>query len=95
MTFRVLSSLCFFTALLLSLPLAGTSEASCVDYGDYMHWTASVPIEGTGYDMEITGDLAYVADLGFGLKVLDISNPEQPQVIGEAVGTENARELCK
>jgi hypothetical protein len=33
-------------------------------------------------DVQVVGRLAYVADFSFGLRVIDVSNPEEPAVIG-------------
>jgi hypothetical protein len=40
------------------------------------HWTS-----GRCYDVQLAGDYAYVADGSSGLKVVDISNPEEPAIM--------------
>ena len=35
-----------------------------------------------GRDVEVVGELAYLADRGSGLRVIDVSNPEAPVELG-------------
>ncbi|WDE13108.1 Ig-like domain-containing protein [Thalassomonas haliotis] len=42
----------------------------------------AVALPGYGNNVDIQGDLAYVASGGSGLQVLDVSNRENPQIIG-------------
>ena len=43
----------------------------------------AVTLPGYGNNVDVQGDLAYVASGGAGLQVLDVSNRENPQIIGE------------
>jgi hypothetical protein len=46
------------------------------------HWTA-----GYSYDVQIAGDYAYIANGTSGLKIVDISNPEEPVILDNEIGT--------
>lgn len=89
-------------------PTASTGENSAVfvadgDYpygfaavssGDPPHFMNSLPTDGTAYDIEPIGTLAYVADGDAGLKVVDITRYwEDPTVIEEIETFDSAREL--
>jgi hypothetical protein len=59
---------------------SGSARAQCIDYGDYIHWAGSVAT-GPAYGVTVSGTHAYVAGY-FGLQVIDISNPQSPQIVG-------------
>jgi hypothetical protein len=47
---------------------------------------------GVARDVEVVGDVAYVADYSSGLRVIDVSNPESPVELG-ALDTPGASQL--
>ncbi len=61
---------------------AHSVSAQCIDYGDHLHWVGGAD---TGYTQIVAteGEYAYVFGLGEGLKVIDISNPHEPGVVGD------------
>ena len=67
-------------AVLISMP--GPIVAECVNYEDFAHWTAMVSGLGETYDVAISGDYAYVIVGSQDLRVVDISNPERPVLVG-------------
>ncbi|NQU06425.1 MAG: choice-of-anchor D domain-containing protein, partial [Calditrichaeota bacterium] len=64
-----------FTIALLSLLSSVSSAVEIRQIGN-------VNTPGQAVNVEIVGNLAYVADMGSGLRVIDISNPEEPDEIG-------------
>ncbi len=62
--------------------LIGSAGAECIDYGDYLHWVGSVDTPGSAYGVAVGGNYAYVADHASGLQVIDITNPDSPQIVG-------------
>ncbi|MCB1161914.1 T9SS type A sorting domain-containing protein [bacterium] len=67
---------------------------AAVSSGDPPHFMNSLPTDGTAYDIEPIGTLAYVADGDAGLKVVDITRYwEDPTVIEEIETFDSAREL--
>jgi hypothetical protein len=57
---------------------------TCFDYGTYCHWVGGVPTGGIAEGIDVSGNLACVAVGGSGVRVLDISNPSQPTILGTA-----------
>jgi hypothetical protein len=70
----------FFTAVLG----AGYVGAECIDYRDYLHLVGGVDTPGRAYDVAVSGVYAYVADRQSGLQVIDITDPQSPQIVGSA-----------
>jgi hypothetical protein len=69
--------------LLLS-PSLGSAQ-DCIDYGaDYIHSIGGLVTTGSSQGIAISGNYAYVADGGFGLQVIDISDPNNLEIIGNA-----------
>jgi len=64
----------------------GVSRAECIDYGDYLHAVGSVDTPGNAMDVVVSGTLAYVADGGSGLQVIDITDSARLQVVSSALG---------
>jgi hypothetical protein len=58
------------------------SAADCIDYLDYLHWVASTDTPHQAADVTVSGTYAYVADYLSGLQVIDITDPESPQIVG-------------
>ena len=53
----------------------------------------SVDTPGTAIDVEVVGDFAYLADHTAGFRVIDISNPKSPVIVG-AVNTIFAHDIA-
>jgi hypothetical protein len=65
--------------------VAGGDALVTVDVGDPTHPVrkAVLPIPGgNAVRLAIGGNLAYVADAAYGLRILDVGNPAQPQTVG-------------
>ena len=60
----------------------GSSGADCIDYGDYLHWVGGVQTPGQPHAMVLSGNYVYVAALQTGLQVIDIADPQNPQIVG-------------
>jgi hypothetical protein len=79
---RKLFGLLLFVCLLKIQP----AFATCVDYGNYIHWQGINP-QVLGAEIVLSGSLAYVA--GYpqglpGLQIVDVSNPAAPAILGGA-----------
>src|SRR5262245_21286612 len=77
-------------AVLACVCSAGSSSAECIDYGDYLHWVGGVVPPSLVDDVAVSGSYAYISDLSFNFRVVDITNPASPQVVG-SVGTAGQR----
>jgi hypothetical protein len=71
--------------LLAALVAAGPSRAECVDYDDYIRVEGGLSLTQVFPMPTIIGTLAYVADGGT-LKVVDLSDPTSPHVVGQLSG---------
>jgi hypothetical protein len=63
----------------------GNQGVNIVDIADPENpvWLSSVNwLDGAPYDMAAQGNYVYVADCGWGLRVLDVSNPLSPVLVG-------------
>ena len=71
-------------ALLVASLASGFAQAQdCIDYGgDYLHRMGNVDTPGGARDVAVAGSYAYVADMYSGLQVIDISNPQNPEIVG-------------
>ncbi len=67
-------------ALLVLMP-ARASFAQCVDYGHPVEPVGSIVLPSTSYDISISANYAYVAN-GLSFRVVDISNPAAPILVG-------------
>ena len=56
--------------------------ADCVDYQNYLHLAGSVDTPGFANRVAASGNYACVPDRDGGLQVIDVSNPEQPSLVG-------------
>ena len=65
----------------------GTRAEDCVHLGDWMHGVGSVDTPGGALAVAVEGPFAYVADLTFGLQVIDISDPLAPAIVGNVLGS--------
>ena len=74
--------------LIAATHLPGTAHALCVDYGDYIHLTATVEMEGGNprvvEDVCLAGDYVYLACGVNGLQVVDVTDPEHPELVDTA-----------
>lgn len=73
-----LDLLSLFIASPLSSPLYAEE---CIDYGNYIHRVGSLPT-AEAREVVLAGGLAYVADGYSGLKVIDVSIPSNPRLVG-------------
>jgi hypothetical protein len=75
--------------------VAGWSNLRIIDISD----PGNPSLEGSystgdrGYDIEVAGRYAYLADGSSGLKVLDISNPSSPSLIGTYSSVSSAQKI--
>jgi hypothetical protein len=60
-------------------------HAQCVDYREFIHWIAKIGINASSWEVAVEGNYAYVAERGYGLQVVDVSEPESPRVVNEAI----------
>lgn len=74
-----LPQFCLLIALLCGW---GSESSACIDYGDYLHWIGNVQTPGSAYCVAVSGAYAYVVDFETGLQVIDIANPQTPEVVG-------------
>jgi len=72
----------------------GWAGAECIDYEDYLHWVTSVDTPGFARGVAVSGAYAYVADDDCGLQVIDISNPQSPQIVGSVDTPDLASEVA-
>ena len=72
-------------ALMVLAMAPNTSHAQCINYSNYIHWNATVEIEGvyTGSieDVILSENHAYLACGDSGLQVVDISDPDNPELV--------------
>ncbi|GJM44477.1 MAG: hypothetical protein DHS20C21_13190 [Gemmatimonadota bacterium] len=78
------------TALAGQSVLPSATLSQCVDYGDYLHWTATVDTPWRCRDISIVGDLAYVANEHSGLLILGVSDPRHPLILGSVATPDDA-----
>lgn len=67
------------------LPLLSTAIGHArvgTDYEQHLHWTNRVDIPGTLEHIACTQDYAYVTDQYYGLRVLDLADPDHPVEVG-------------
>ncbi len=69
-------------SLLLAPGAAWPAWATCLDYGDYAHRAGWAPLPGAVWDVASFGPLTLAADAA-GLHLLDLSLPQEPQILGE------------
>jgi hypothetical protein len=56
--------------------------AVSIDYGDFVHRAGWTPLPGAVWDLDRYGDFTLAAD-AVGLHLLDLSLPQEPQLVGE------------
>jgi hypothetical protein len=66
-------------SLVLILPSIVVAQ-DCIDYGNYIGWVGGLQLDWLDFEVEASGDYAYI--LGGSLKVIDLTNPEGPQITG-------------
>lgn len=69
-------------AVLACICSSDSADAQCINYEDFLHWTAGVDTPGSASAVAASGTCAYVADGDSGLQVVDILDPESPRAIG-------------
>jgi len=57
--------------------------ADCLDYRDYLHCVGQVATPGLACGVAAAGTLAFIADGGSGLAVIDVCDPEHPVIVGQ------------
>src|SRR5262245_13335659 len=86
-----------FLALVAALTFSTPGQA-CTDYDRSLTVLGHAALSGSfgliSYDVEVSGDHAYVAHSGFGLDIVDISNPSSPQTIGHFQTTETTQTVA-
>ncbi len=65
------------TAVVAALVLAGSANGQCVP-----SILGSVDTPSFAAGVAVSGTVAYVADAGFGLQVIDVSDPGSPAILG-------------
>jgi len=93
---RRLSCLVFLWTCLLAAPFALHAQ-DCLDYSDYWHFVGAAWIADAN-EVLVAGEYAYVADAvnpTGGLKVVDISDPMHPQIVGSVAASGTSRGLAK
>src|SRR5688572_30569777 len=70
----------------------GSSAAQCIDYGDYLHW-AGVLYAATDA-VAVSDSYAYIADRSRNFRVVDITDPGTPQIVGSVATADNARDIA-
>ena len=70
---------------LIALPLtAGAND--CLDYSRHFHWANHVDTPNHPYDGALVGDHLYVADGSSGVRIVDVSDPLRPELVGGLPG---------
>jgi hypothetical protein len=78
----------FVLRLAVSVLLPGIAHvprvaAECVDYTQSLHWAGSIDSsQSPAGEVAVVGSYAYLACYDAGLRVIDISDPGHPQLIG-------------
>lgn len=85
---------CAFPSLLLALSLALPSDAAdCINYEEHPHWIGQVALPGpASVDMEVYGDHAILCNREEGIRIVDLSDPLEPELLGhlETLDAQNA-----
>jgi hypothetical protein len=84
---RTAETLVFLSGFVGGMVFPHILMADCIDYESKMHWVGGVDTPGPSHEVAIQGTYAYVTDYsGFagqtGLRVIDISNPASPVIVG-------------
>jgi len=86
--------------LILVLLLTGSVAAGapgddlpCVPYQYRIHWTGEYGVLYYAEAVQVVGSLAYVADRGLGLRIVDVSDPARPTRAGGAEFGAGAHDL--
>jgi len=76
------TSRCFPLGLVLLCVLPGVAPADdCLSYADHLRWVGGVVLPEGSNRVAVSGTHAYVVG-AFGLKVVDISDPNAPVIVG-------------
>jgi len=60
---------------------SGFTQPACIEYENYLHWITTFPVGHQPCAIAISGTYAYVADLEFGLRVVEIADPRAPRIV--------------
>jgi len=74
----------FFPLVAAFVLLHGCAERQDADLpygGNVLAYLGRTPVRGVANDVEVIGDLAYVADEPFGISIYDLSDPSDPQLV--------------
>ncbi|MBU1950372.1 MAG: hypothetical protein KJ927_16775, partial [Candidatus Eisenbacteria bacterium] len=91
--FRPLFHVSILAAALSCICSSGLAGAECIDYRDYIHWVGCVDTPGDAWGVAVSGFYAYVADDYSGLQVIDITNPQSPEIVGSADTPGSAKDV--
>jgi hypothetical protein len=73
--------------MLVSLVAFPAAEAQdCIDYGGGIRTLARLDLENPGLGIAVAGDYVYLANWSEGLRIVDISDPALPTVVGSVAG---------
>jgi hypothetical protein len=64
--------------------VAETARAGCLQYEDYLHQEGIATLPGNTMSAAYAGSYAYVANHEYGLRVIDISDPQNPVIVKES-----------
>jgi hypothetical protein len=73
------------------LPL---NDATCFDYGDYLHAVALIATPGRANAVAADGDYVYVADGDYGLQIIDVNDKSEPILLGAVDTTGSALDVA-
>jgi hypothetical protein len=59
--------------------------------GNYLHWVGGVNIYGDCLGVTVLNSCAYIADKNYGLWVIDITNPQNPEIVSSVKTPGSAR----
>ena len=79
-------------SLALASLLAATSLADCVEYGEYFHWIANVPVPGAYCDVAAAGNFVYALNGSF-VQIYDVTDPSRPVARGVVVTPDQGRRI--
>lgn len=75
-----------FVALVLFLLgsiVSSTSAVPCIEHSEYCHWVGYHEPANRFTDVDVIGDIAYCADYSAGMRILDVSDPEEPLLLAD------------
>ncbi len=80
---RGLATVLWATGSLVLGAVHAHAQPSCIGYANYLHWESGVDLpDRDAHDVVIVGSHAFVANQGAGLIVVDVSDADNPVVVG-------------